>query len=107
MTNTNCMVLDRFNITQDPKMLFLQDVISPTKVKELFQQHLSLITNKYQLVQIEVIRYKPQKRCLIEYTFQGENTLVLIGKIRAKGTDKKSYDLQKKLWHNGFNCNCR
>ena len=105
MTNTNCIVLDRFNITQDLKMLFLQNVISPIKVKKLFQQHLSIITSKFQLVQIEVIRYKPQKRCLIEYTFQGENTLVLIGKIRAKGTDRKSYDLQKKLWHSGFDSN--
>ena len=86
-------------------MSFLQDVISPTKVKEIFQQHLAFITDKLQLVQIRVIRYKPQKRCLLEYTFQGENTLVLIGKIRAKGTDIRSYDLQKKLWHSGFDSN--
>lgn len=98
----NCLVTDRFNITENPKMPFLEDAISPIKVKELFQQHLSAIDDQYQLVKIEVIRYKPQKRCLIEYTFQGENPLVLIGKIRAKGTDTKSYELQKELWHSGF-----
>lgn len=101
----NCIVKERFDITKDPQMLFLQEVICPLKVKEVFQQHLSFITDKSQLVQIKVIRYKPQKRCLIEYTFQGENTLVLIGKIRAKGTDIKSYDLQKKLWQSGFDSN--
>ncbi|MGK7949585.1 MAG: phosphotransferase [Xenococcaceae cyanobacterium] len=101
----NCIVTERFDITKDPQMPFLEEVICPLKVQEVFQQHLSVITDKLQLVQIKVIRYKPQKRCLIEYTFQGENTLVLIGKIRAKGTDLKSYDLQKKLWHSGFDSN--
>ena len=102
---TNCIVTDRHNITQDPKMSFLEDAISPTKVKDIFQQHLSFIPNKLKLVQIKVIRYKPQKRCLIEYNFKGENPLILIGKIRAKGTDIKSYELQKKLWHSGFDSN--
>ncbi|HEY9767188.1 MAG TPA: phosphotransferase [Coleofasciculaceae cyanobacterium] len=93
----NCVVTDRFNIAQDPQMPFLQDVICPFKVKEIFPQHLA-----FSLVQIKVIRYKPQKRCLIEYSFQGKNPLVVIGKIRAKGTDIKSYGLQKQLWHSGF-----
>ncbi|VEP12058.1 Aminoglycoside phosphotransferase [Hyella patelloides LEGE 07179] len=105
MTNIKCIVRDRFNIIKDPKMPFLPEVICPIKVKKMFQQHLFLIIGKLQLVQIKVIRYKPQKRCLIEYSFQGENPLVLIGKIRAKGTDIKSYNLQKKLWHNGFDSN--
>ncbi len=100
MTNINCVVTDRFNIAQDPKMPFLQDVICPLKVQEIFPQHLA-----FSLVQIKVIRYKPQKRCLIEYSFQGKNPLVVIGKIRAKGTDIKSYDLQKQLWHSGFDSN--
>lgn len=98
----NCVVKDRFDITKDPKMLFLTDVICPIKVKEIFQQHLSLVTKNHHLVQIKVIRYKSQKRCLIEYHFQGETSLILIGKIRAKGTDIKSYDVQKRLWHSGF-----
>ena len=101
----NCIVTDQHNITQDPKMSFLQDVISPTKVNEIFQQHLAFITDKFKLVEIKVIRYKPQKRCLIEYSFQGETALTLIGKVRAKGTDYKSYELQKQLWHSGFDSN--
>ena len=101
----NCIVTDQYNITQDPKMSFLQDVISPNKVQELFSQHLAFIPDKFQLVEIKVIRYKPQKRCLIEYSFQGEKPLTLIGKVRAKGTDYKSYELQKQLWHSGFDSN--
>jgi hypothetical protein len=98
----NCIVNNQFNLTQDPKMPFLTEVISPNKVKEMFQKHLPFLSQNDQLIQIKVIRYKPQKRCLIEYHLQGQKQLILIGKIRAKGTDIKTYNLQKKLWHNGF-----
>lgn len=103
MINITCQVTDRFNITKDKKMSFLEDVLSPKKVQEMFQQHLTFIINNLPLVTIKVIRYKPQKRCLIEYIFQGKTPLVLIGKIRAKGTDTKTYELQKQLWQSGFN----
>ncbi len=103
----NCIVKDQFNITQDPKMSFLQDAISPAKVQEVFSQHLGFITDKLKLAEIKVIRYKPQNRCLIEYTFLGEKPLTLIGKVRAKKTNYKSYELQKKLWHSGFDSNSK
>jgi hypothetical protein len=98
-----CIVIDPYQITQDDQMPFLEEVICPDKVKQNFQNNLDLITNKHQLLAINVIRYKPQKRCLIEYHFQAEKPLVLIGKIRAKGTDIKSYKIQKQLWENDFN----
>ncbi len=104
---TNWIVTDQFNITQDPKMSFLEDAVCPVQVNDIFQEHLAFITDKLKLTEIKVIRYKPQKRCLIEYTFQGEKTLILIGKVRAKGTDYKSYELQKKLWHSGFDNNSK
>ncbi|BAZ46416.1 aminoglycoside phosphotransferase [Chondrocystis sp. NIES-4102] len=102
MIFNGCLVTDRYNITQDLKMTFLSDVLSPAKVIKVFLQHLSLFVANLDLVAIEVIRYKPQKRCLIEYTFEGKSKLVLIGKIRAKGTDTKSYNLQKQLWASEF-----
>lgn len=103
IVNDKCIVTDRFDIIQDPKIPFLQDALDPIKVKAIFQSNFCFSCNKFQLLKIEVIRYKPQKRCLIEYHFQGEQPLVLIGKIRAKGLDLKSYKLQKQLWHSGFN----
>lgn len=98
----NYILIDKFNIIEDRKMPFLIDVINPTKVRDIFHKKLPILTQQYNLSKIEVIRYKPEKRCLIEYSFQGKDTLILIGKIRAKGTDFKSYKLQKKLWQTGF-----
>ena len=105
MVNDKCIVRDRFNIIQDEKMPFLQDALDPIKVKAIFQSNFCFPYNKFKLVKIEVIRYKPKKRYLIGYHFQGEQPLVLIGKVRAKGTDLKSYELQKQLWQSGFNNN--
>lgn len=100
-------VINNYSFIKDSKISFLEEALSPLKVNYFFYKNLPNIFNKYQLTQIRVIRYKPQKRCLIEYTFEGENTLTLIGKIRAKGTDYHSYNLQQKLWNNGFNNDCR
>ncbi|MGF1541040.1 MAG: phosphotransferase [Pleurocapsa sp.] len=105
MIKTNCLVKDRFNITQDEKMPFLKDALDRIKVGNIFKNRFDWFGDNYQLVKIEVIRYKPQKRCLIEYHFEGEQSLVLIGKVRAKGLDTKSYELQKELWQSGFNDN--
>ncbi len=97
-----CIVIDPYQITQDDKMPFLEEVICPEKVKIFFEDNINLITNKYQLLAINVIRYKPRKRCLIEYHFQREKPLVIIGKIRAKGIDLKSHEIQKQLWEHDF-----
>lgn len=105
MTNINCIITERFNNIKDSQIPFLADVLDPIKVTEIFQQNLSLNADNFQVVQIKLIRYKPQKRCLIEYHLQGKNDLILIGKIRAKGMDKKSYELQKILWESNFNSN--
>lgn len=99
------MITERFNTIKNPKMSFLQDTLDPIKVGKIFKNRFDWVGDNYQLFKIEVIRYKPQKRCLIEYYFEGEQPLVLIGKIRAKGLDIKSYELQKQLWLNGFDNN--
>lgn len=105
MINDNRTVTDRFNIIKDTKMSFLKDALDPIKAQAIFQYNFCFPSNRFKLVKIQVIRYKPHKRCLIEYHFQGEQPLVLIGKIRAKGLDRKSYELQKQLWFNGFDDN--
>lgn len=97
-----CLVTDPFNITEDTKMPFLGEVISPSQVQATFRDYLSFLDQKTALIQIKVLRYKPQRRCLIEYTFQGNYPFTFLGKIRAKGTDWKTYELQKQLWSQGF-----
>ena len=66
------------------------------------------ISKKINLCAIRVIRHKPGRRCLIEYDLEIENpdassqVITLIGKVRAKGTDISSYQLQQSLCNAGF-----
>jgi hypothetical protein len=69
------------------------------------------ISKNINLCAIRVIRHKPGRRCLIEYDLEIENpdassqVITLIGKVRAKGTDTNSYQLQQSLWNAGFSDN--
>ena len=97
------IVRDNFDSVADMKMPFLSAAIDPVQVAEYFSQHLSIAQNTH-LQKITVIRHKPGRRCLIEYELintEGQ-TIKLLGKVRAKGTDFHSYELQKSLWETGF-----
>ncbi len=87
----------------DPKMPFLSAAIDPLQVQEYFDRRLAIAQNTC-LRKIQVIRHKPGRRCLIAYELVNDSrqTITLIGKVRAKGTDFKSYELQKALWSAGF-----
>jgi hypothetical protein len=56
------------------------------------------------LTRITVWRHKPGRRCLVAYSFgRGEAPeLVVLGKVRAKGADVRTYRLQRHLWRRGF-----
>ncbi|MDB9316481.1 MULTISPECIES: phosphotransferase [Cyanophyceae] len=96
-------VSDRFDCVTDSKMPFLSAAIDPVQVEECFCQGLAIAQNT-QLHKIELIRYKPGRRCLIAYELINDSgeLFTLIGKVRAKGTDFYSYELQKSLWEKGF-----
>lgn len=95
--------LINLNSVNDTKMPFLSEVIDPLQVEECFSKYLSIAQNTH-LEKIEVIRHKPGRRCLIEYQLINDygQIITLIGKVRAKGTDFHSYELQKSLWETGF-----
>lgn len=84
-------------------MPFLSAAIDPVQVEECFARCLAIAQN-YRLQKIQVIRHKPGRRCLIEYELINDfgEPIILIGKVRAKGTDFNSYELQKRLWSAGF-----
>jgi hypothetical protein len=56
------------------------------------------------LVRIAVWRHKPGRRCLIAYSFGrgGAPLRTVLGKVRAKGADARTFRLQGHLWRNGF-----
>jgi hypothetical protein len=108
----NIPVIDPFNIAADPKMHFVARAIEPLNVQQQFTQKIILqIFPKVNICAIRVIRHKPGRRCLIEYDLEIDNpdassqVITLIGKVRAKGTDISSYQLQQSLWNAGFSDN--
>lgn len=103
-------VIDPFDVVNDAKMPFLAQALHP----EIVQQQLDQLfmwqddLHQTQLQAIRVIRYKPGRRCLIEYDLAIDNSVVtLIGKARAKGLDRCSYQLLQLLWNNGFDAESR
>jgi len=104
-------VSDPFGVTDDPAMHFLADALDPLTVQSRLQR-LALnrpgLTEKVDLRAIRVTRHKPGRRCLIEYdliaTLHGgvEKKITWVGKARARGLDRTTYDLVLSLWKNGF-----
>ncbi|AUS99030.1 aminoglycoside phosphotransferase [Nostoc sp. CENA543] len=87
----------------DEKMGFLGDALDRVRVEECFRECLAIAKN-CRVQNVRVIRHKLGRRCLIEYVLINDvgEVIRLIGKVRAKGTDFYSYELQKSLWESGF-----
>ncbi len=108
-------VSDPFGVAGDPRMIFLGQAIDALAVKRQFEKALPQWFGGRQrspLRTIHVTRYKPGRRCLIEYAFQWDSsgsppeTETFVGKARAKGLDDKSFDLLHALWRAGFDDEC-
>jgi thiamine kinase-like enzyme len=104
-------VTDPFGVTKDPYMQYLYLALNPIEFQKEFDTNIQsqrFFKRKINLRSIHVNRYKPGKRCLIEYTFEeerdnGRNKLiVLIGKVKASGLRESGYKLLKSLRKNGF-----
>lgn len=109
----NALVSDPTGALGDPAMPMLRLALQPEYMARRFQDCLSLGRQlatgdePIQLRAIHVRRHKPGRRCLIEYELiypgpSGETRLTLLGKVRAKGLDRRSHAVQNALWHNGF-----
>lgn len=100
-------VIDPFGVAADPKMSFLAPALNPTSAQRQFERCLASLAGKERKIQlraIRVTRYKPERRCLVEYDVDLEpsESLTLVGKARAKGLDTSSYNLLRSLWNTGF-----
>jgi aminoglycoside phosphotransferase (APT) family kinase protein len=93
-------VHDPFRIANDPAMPFLPAAIDPESMSKLFSTYLPWPA---QLVGLRVVRYKPQRRCLIEYDIETDSRpMTLVGKARAKRLDERTFHVQRQLWNSGF-----
>ena len=104
-------VSDPFSASKDPKMAFIALALNPYEVQARLKHCLFSFHDKQteiSLNAIRVIRYKPGRRCLIEYDLLLEHSglpleaITLIGKVRSRGLDAATYRLQMSLWKNDF-----
>ena len=107
----NVQVLDPFDAASDPEMPSLAMAIDPARVQEQFMSGLACLAGEDKVINfkaIRVIRYKPKKRCVIEYDIEVERpdlpaeTVTIIGKVRAKRNGKSAYRLLKAFRDAGF-----
>jgi amino acid adenylation domain-containing protein len=109
----NIPVIDPFGIAADPKMPFLARALDPVEVERQFERHVTLASGEknVHVRAARVSRYKPGRRCLIEYDLEAGQpgsayrVITVVGKARAKGLDEATYELAKNLWASGFHAN--
>ncbi len=107
----NVPVIDPFDVAGDPSMPSLALALDPHQVQKWFKRQLATWCAEAQEVQVEairVIRYKPQRRCVIEYDVHIDcpegrlESITLIGKVRASRFGKSGYRLLSAFWEAGF-----
>ncbi|HSG30844.1 MAG TPA: phosphotransferase [Thermodesulfobacteriota bacterium] len=94
---------DSHSAASDSRMPYMKYALDPEYMQSLFDTHmLSNSQPKPKISSIEVIRYKKERRCLLEYKFRNNRNLCLIGKTKARGSVKSNYKLNDALYNSGF-----
>ena len=94
----------------DPLMPFLGVALNPAEIASTFARNLDCLNaaRKTRVVRISVGRHKPGRRCLIAYDLSVQDVkgsvqdLSVVGKVRARGADTGTHDLQSALWAGSF-----
>jgi Phosphotransferase enzyme family len=104
-------LIDALGVTNDPAMSSLAAALDPAEVRRRFRGRLRRVTGENGLPRlrtIRVTRYKPGRRCVIEYDLEVERPdaapemVTLIGKVRRLRSGKSGYRLLSALWEAGF-----
>jgi Phosphotransferase enzyme family len=105
-------VTDPFGVSADPALPTLSFALDPDSIKREFKRGLPLLSGPDGFVWLKAVRvsrYKPSKRCLIEYDVRVERPdderrkRKLIGKIRARRFGTSDFRLMQQVWRSGFN----
>ena len=107
----NIPVIDPFGVAADPAMPSLALALDPEEAQRQFLRRLPQLAGEHGVVhlrKIRVTRYKPGRRCMIEYDVEVERpdtpleVVTLIGKVRVRRFGKSGYRLLGALWDAGF-----
>lgn len=104
-------VTDPFGVVSDPALPTLALALDPVAVKHAFKRGLPLLAGVNGVVRpkaVRVARYRPGKRCLLEYDVRVERPgqprekCTLIGKLRARRFGSGDFRLLCRLQEAGF-----
>ena len=104
-------VNDSLGAAADPQMPFLKRALDPVEVQRLLMNNLPRlagVTGQLSLQAIRVPRYKPGRRCVVEYDSNvqysgaGPETITVVGKVHARRLKWPVYQILESLWSAGF-----
>ena len=90
-------------------MPVLARALDPAVVHRCLRERL---TGRLAVRAVRVVRYKPGRRCLIEYDLEMTRPgwpadVTLVAKVRARGADTHTFRLMQTLWRRGFDAESR
>jgi hypothetical protein len=104
-------VEDPFDVAADRAMPSLAAALDPGEAERQLQRRLPRLTGEEGSLRLEAIRvrrYKPARRCMIEYDVAVERPhvppepLTVIGKVRVHRFGKSGFRLLDAMWNAGF-----
>ncbi len=104
-------IADAADALRDPQLPTLSLALDPKVASEQFQQRLtplSRVARNIRVVRTNIIRYKPGRRCVVQYDLefrdeQGHTcSVAILGKVRAKRFGNEGIRRQRALWNAGF-----
>src|SRR5437867_3849880 len=107
----NAVTLDPFGARADPRMPLLARALDPEEVERYLRAHRvgpPDAASRLALRAIRTVRYKPGRRCLIEYDVEvtrrdaPPEVVTLVAKARARGADTATFRLLQALRVRGF-----
>ncbi len=104
------IVTDPFGVAADEQMPSLALALDPEIAGRKLKRGLPRASGERELSlrAIRITRYKPGRRCVIEYDVEmpssdgGAEAFTLIGKVRARRYGKQGYRLLDAIWRSGF-----
>lgn len=100
------------DLASDPAWSFLRAALDPLEARAHLDAPLSRADATHATLRaIRVSRYKPGRRCIVEYTFDaGSRTdtgpLAILGKVSVKGLNANAHFALESLWDAGFAPSC-
>ena len=90
------------DIIADPAMDFLRPALSPESATQILSRALG---RQMEVAAVRGTRHKPARRCVIEYDLRSGTGMpqTVVGKVRVKGADQRTFALLRALWEDGFN----